>query len=217
MQHSVTSDAPVSSSRCGYRARVSLQAAWIFVSFVLLPLPVSVACVCRCCGNCAVLLAARPAAPQPPSVGFFFSPCVSRTRSAASCSFCCQVNISVTLTAASIPSCVLACTFPRLSRTSWKQTPRSRLPLLLPLLVMMMMMMMRVSCVLCVRNSQTAPLRGAVRGRFTTSVRLWVCVFRVGCDFSSFLQSGFNRNFLFFILSRHQFGSRVRWQRKVGR
>ena len=72
MQHSVTSDAPVSSSRCGYRARVSLQAAWIFVSFVLLPLPVSVACVCRCCGNCAVLLAARPAAPQPPSVGFFF-------------------------------------------------------------------------------------------------------------------------------------------------
>lgn len=162
MQHRVTSAAPVSSSRCGYRARVSLKAACIFASFVLLPLPVSVVCVCRCCGNCAALLLPDPQHRSlHPWWAFFF---FSSSRVCQGHAALLRVVSVAKLTSVShfqlLPSCLvyLRARFPRLSRTSRSPADEGFVRFLR------------------VRNSQTAPRREAVRGDLR-QVSGCVCVF----------------------------------------
>lgn len=204
MQHRVTSAAPVSSSRCGYRARVSLKAACIFASFVLLPLPVSVVCVCRCCGNCAALLLPDPQHRSlHPWWAFFF---FSSSRVCQGHAALLRVVSVAKLTSVShfqlLPSCLV---YLRARFPACPAPPAARL--------------MRVSCVFCVcatvKPLHEGKLSGAIYDKCQAAC---VCL----CCWMRFLlisaDSGFNLNFFFmFYLSRHQFGSRVRWQREVGR
>lgn len=205
MQHRVTSAAPVSSSRCGYRARVSLKAACIFASFVLLPLPVSVVCVCvgvvvtvrRCC--CPT----RSTAASIRGGLFFFS---SSSRVCQGHAALLRVVSVAKLTSVShfqlLPSCLV---YLRARFPACPAPPAARL--------------MRVSCVFCVcatvKPLHEGKLSGAIYDKCQAAC---VCL----CCWMRFLfisaDSGFNINFFFmFYLSRHQFGSRVRWQREVGR